>query len=127
MATKEHTGSAPAVDASSAPVANAAPRNNGNSPDKWAEVAFPMKRRGDRSSIKVSHPSYWQHRAAAALHGWAEHAHHTGKPMQLTAEQYYAALVAASTTPARNGEYVPHFPALSPHASFARRLAQLAS
>lgn len=38
----------------------------------------------------------WQHAAAAALHGWAEHEHHEAKPIQLSADDYKAALLAAS-------------------------------
>ncbi|HMI91568.1 MAG TPA: hypothetical protein VK509_09410, partial [Polyangiales bacterium] len=51
----------------------------------------------------------WKHAAAAALHGWAEHAHHEGKPMELSADDYAAALKAAEG-PNAEGEYVPHAP-----------------
>lgn len=92
-------------------------------PDHWARIAFPVTKRGNLSALP--HPNYWQHKAAAALHGWAAHEHHAGAPMQLTAEAYYEALVAASK-PNKSGEYIPHFPALSPHAPFAIRLAEFA-
>lgn len=39
----------------------------------------------------------WQHAAAAGLHGWTEHAHHAGEPIQITADAYKAALLAATT------------------------------
>lgn len=38
----------------------------------------------------------WQHNAAAALHGWAEHEHHEGKPLELSRDDYKKALLAAS-------------------------------
>lgn len=38
----------------------------------------------------------WQHNAAAALHGWAEHEHHEAKPLGLSLDDYKAALLAAS-------------------------------
>lgn len=56
----------------------------------------------------------WKHAAAAALHRWVEHAHHTGRPMVLSAEDYAAALKAAEG-PDKTGNYAPHAPALSPH------------
>jgi hypothetical protein len=62
----------------------------------------------------------WKHAAAAALHGWAEHAHHEGAPMELSAEDYAAALKAIEA-PNAKGEYVPHAPALSKHAAIAQR------
>lgn len=85
------------------------------------------------------------HAAAEALHGWREHEHHEGAPIQLTADEYTAALKAASAPVTRvaddverNGEkysngadinshkaaelgvpvvtdYEPHPAALSPH------------
>jgi hypothetical protein len=62
----------------------------------------------------------WKHAAAAALHGWAEHAHHTGKPMELSAEGYEAALKAVEG-PGKSGDYEPHPAALSPHSAIAKR------
>lgn len=38
----------------------------------------------------------WQHNAAAALHGWAEHEHHEAKPVDLSLDDYKKALLAAS-------------------------------
>src|SRR6187399_247431 len=35
------------------------------------------------------------HQAAATLHGWLQHAHHTSKSMELTQADYLAALKAA--------------------------------
>lgn len=81
-----------------------------------------------------------QHAAASALHGWVEHAHHEGKPIELADDDYAAALAAAfkpvtraldksgkptgepvdSHKAAADGiptftDYEPHKPALSPH------------
>lgn len=80
------------------------------------------------------------HAAAAALHGWPEHAHHEGAQIQLSEDDYKAALQAASKPVTRavdkdgktTGEpldsheaaakgvptitdYEPHKPALSPY------------
>lgn len=49
---------------------------------------------------------------AAVLHGWREHEHHEGGPIQLTREEFEAALAAA--LPAQ-GDPEPHPPALSEH------------
>lgn len=38
----------------------------------------------------------WQHNAAAALHGWAEHEHNEAKPIELSLDDYKKALLAAS-------------------------------
>ena len=45
-----------------------------------------------------------QHAAAAALHGWAEHEHHEAKAIQISADDYKAALLAASAPVVRAGE-----------------------
>lgn len=98
------------------------------SPEEWARVGFPMQRKGgsDAHPRMVSHPNFWQHKAAAALHGWSEHAHHEGAPIKLTADEYYGALVAA-TKPAPDGNYLAHLPALSPHGHVAKQLAAFAA
>lgn len=80
-------------------------------PDQWKAVAFPRSGKKGRA-----HASLWQHNAAAALHGWDKHAHHEGAPMQLTGDDYFYALVAASEPTGKAGDYVPHPAALSPHA-----------
>lgn len=80
-------------------------------PEQWKAVAFPASGKKARP-----HVSLWQHNAAAALHGWAKHQHHAGAPMQLTGEDYFAALVAASEPTGKAGDYVPHPAALSPYA-----------
>jgi hypothetical protein len=54
------------------------------------------------------------HAAAAALHGWDAHRHHFGEHLYLTARDYEAAIVAATTTPEGEREPVPHRAALSP-------------
>jgi hypothetical protein len=54
----------------------------------------------------------WRHAAAASLHGWSQHEHHAGKPIQLSDADYEAALEAASAP--KGVSYEPHKPALSP-------------
>lgn len=99
----------------------------------------------------------WQHQAAAALHGWGGpgltegHEHHEGKPIELTADDYKRALLAASAPVTRalvdfskgdlkgkkgevidshkaaefgipvHTDYEPHSPALSKHAAHAKK------
>ncbi len=97
--------------AAAAETAPSVPAAVTQAPEEWAAQAFPpVGAKRDRN-----HPSLWQHAAAAALHGWAEHAHHAGAPMRLSAEDYFAALVAASE-PDTQGNYRPHPGALSRHA-----------
>lgn len=55
------------------------------------------------------------HEAASSLHGWAEHAHHVGKPLELTRRDYEAALEAAAKPRKGERRLRPHQPALSPH------------
>lgn len=62
----------------------------------------------------------WQHNAAAALHGWADHAHHAAAPIQITAKAYRNALRAAAE-PDAVGNYLPHPAALSPHCPHTRK------
>jgi hypothetical protein len=112
------------------------------SPEHWAQRAFPMRRQGgtDAKPRMVSHPNFWQHKTAAALHGWADHAHHEGKPIEITGEAYYNALVAASEPKPQKrvekyldasgkeasrevpmpSQYVPCWDALSPHSHIAK-------
>lgn len=60
-------------------------------------------RRGDVAVTSVNGQTVdmglfsWQHNAAAALHGWAEHEHHEGKPVDLSLDDYKKALLAASS------------------------------
>jgi hypothetical protein len=84
----------------------------------------------------------WQHAAAAQLHGWGLHEHHAGQAIELSLDDYKAALLAAAEPVTRlvnadgspgepltpdavaklNGRkptashYEPHKGALSPHA-----------
>ncbi|MEM9693009.1 MAG: hypothetical protein AAGA56_10720 [Myxococcota bacterium] len=51
----------------------------------------------------------WEHRAAATLHGWDLHAHHAGRPLELSLDDYEAAISAASAA------RPPHAAAVSPH------------
>jgi hypothetical protein len=60
-------------------------------------------RRGDVAVTSVNGQAIdlsvysWQHNAAAALHGWAEHEHHEAKPVDLSIDDYKKALLAASS------------------------------
>lgn len=71
--------------------------------DEWRAAKFPP--------VKHGVDPVWQHNAAAALHCWAQCAHHTAKPMALSEQDYDAALAAVLTTDAR-GVPTPHKPAL---------------
>ena len=57
----------------------------------------------------------WQHRSAAALHGWEQHKHDTQEPMKITEEDYQAALKAIEGQPPLE----PHKGALSKHCKHA--------
>jgi hypothetical protein len=61
------------------------------------------------------------HASAVVLHGWRQHAHHEGKPILLSREDYLAALaatqVAHDVTADEPDAYRPHLPALSHHKS----------
>jgi len=112
-------------------------------PDQHAEALKAVKTvtrsarvNGEPKQFKLYH---WQHAAAAALHGWAQHAHHEAEPIKISRKDYEAALKAASYpvtrvvgadgTPgeqiesyeaAKKGvptvtDYEPHKPALSIH------------
>lgn len=52
------------------------------------------------------------HNAADALHGWNSHAHHAAAELELTEDDYRAALAAAMPD---KGNPRAHRPALSPH------------
>jgi hypothetical protein len=54
----------------------------------------------------------WAYAAAAAVHGWREHAYHDGAPMQLSLKDYQAAIEAAVNF---TGAVKPHTAALSKH------------
>jgi hypothetical protein len=80
------------------------------SPREWAAVKGHI--------VKPKKPGQaehfgWQFAAAETVHGWREHAHHTGAPMQLT-EQDYDAAIAAVCNP--KGNPIAHTPALSQYA-----------
>lgn len=89
------------------------PKADGNlSPTAWRDLLFPVSERGE------PHRDSWKHGAAAALHGWDLHRHHTGQEMQLSRADYDQALTAAMTMVAVEGQpgafsYVPHAAALS--------------
>ena len=62
---------------------------------------------GKRPRVRVPH---WQHAAAAALHGWGQHAHDEQAPIMLSESDYTKALEAAESNPPK-----PHKGALSKH------------
>jgi hypothetical protein len=105
-------------------------------PDEWcAELGLiklgkKSKPNKDGSRIQITQDvPAWQHNAAGALHGWSLHAYHTGKPLLLTVADYKAALKAAEGPALKDGKvidpkaepYVPHKPAMSPHAPWAKK------
>lgn len=73
---------------------------------------------GHRKRIRNPHPGRTiddvAHAAAATLHGWREHRHHTGSPMALSRADYEAALRAAQAPAPGKSRIEPHGPALSP-------------
>jgi hypothetical protein len=111
-------------------------RATGNAVEKKSGLRFG----GGRPDKDLTYS--WQHAAAAQLHGWAAHEHHTGAAIALTRVDYEAALKAAAEPVTRyatedgqlgalldqqavarlNGtkpttsRYEPHPAALSPHA-----------
>ncbi len=88
----------------SAPSGEALPSAETRTPDEWAREYFPASDKGRL------HPRLMNHGAANGGHGWALHEHHAGAPMQLTREDYLAAIRAALTSP-----FAPHPAALSPY------------
>lgn len=54
--------------------------------------------------------SGYLHSAAAVLHGWSEHQHHAGGPIEITEDAYRAAIKAVDVSPCKPAEA-----ALSPH------------
>lgn len=107
-------------------------------PDEWCRELFPARRVNPRSERTRPHAELWKHAAAEALHGWREHAHHEGKPMELSRADYEKALEAACEpkapkdkpaagkpgeppVPPPRASYQPHAAALSKHAPKARK------
>jgi hypothetical protein len=80
------------------------PQTQQKSPDDWAKSLYPPDSR-----------ERWRHDVAAAAHGWRQHAHETGKELQLSQEDYTAAVDAASS-----GKL--HEPALSEHSPAKTRI-----
>lgn len=78
------------------------------------ELAEATGRTFVRQNPKATIPNA-AHAAAAAIHGWKDHAHHTGEAMRLSLEDYEAALQAAAEPPEGKRHLVPHAAALSPY------------
>jgi len=84
------------------------------SPLEWAEALGLIRhlRTAPTSHDKKDIP-HWTHACAAALHGWKQHAHHSGGvEMQLTEADYRAAL---ATVDGPIPPYKPHAAAKSQH------------
>lgn len=69
----------------------------------------PSERRSPREHARVYGVPPDIHAAASALHGWAQHEHHAGEPIMLTASAYLDAVGAAADGAP------PAMAALSPH------------
>lgn len=86
------------------------PRADKKSPDDWMHALQKFKvgpKVGTRPRVKIP---FWQHNAAAALHGWKQHQHDTPEPLLLTEKNYLAALAAVEKP-----HLMPHPGALSPY------------
>ncbi len=87
--------------------------------DEWADLKFPTNKKGHRPR------GFAHHAGAAALHGWALHAHHENAAMVLSEGDYDAAIEAAKApkpagkpttdNPLPREAYKPHRAALSKH------------
>lgn len=97
-----------------------APQSSGQKTvDEWANVKFPADKKGRRPM------GFAHHAGAAALHGWAAHAHHENAPMELSEADYDKAVEAAKApkpagkptkdNPLPREAYQPHRAALSKH------------
>lgn len=92
-----------------------APKAELRSPDEWARAKgqwIEFKGVVDPELGNGSHYT-WQHACAAVMHGWREHEHQAGAPIQITEADYLAALDAAAP---KVGHPKRHGPAASPHA-----------
>lgn len=106
-----------------------APKESGKLPvNEWATIKFPPNKKGHRPA------EFAFHSGAAALHGWAEHAHHENSAMELSEADYDKAIEAAKkpkpaakpteSNPLPREAYVPHKAALSKHSPAAKRAAE---
>ncbi len=57
----------------------------------------------------------WRYAAAETLHGWREHEHHAGAPIQLAEEDYDGAIEAVSAPVGNPTPYLPAESQYSPH------------
>lgn len=76
------------------------------SPESWAAELLPQTTTA--TGRVMLHAERWRHDVAAILHGWTEHAHHAGAPLEMTRDDYELALLAVDDS-------TPHGPALSAH------------
>jgi hypothetical protein len=103
------------------------PAEDRKSPREWAVELGNLKLRKLPAEVSGALTECYSgpHNSAAILHGWKQHAHHEGSPIQLTRAEYLAALeatqIAHEVVPGATGEernaYRPHQAALSPHKS----------
>lgn len=112
---------APKPQAPVAPPVTATPLEHGLATGNLRRIAQPVAFGGPGESPTPgqelasvdAHGNATLHAPAEALHRWRQHAHHAGAPIQLTREDYLAALQAAAS-PDASGNYRPHAAALSP-------------
>lgn len=100
---------------SDSPEETKAPKGRAKKEEKPAEVSKPKLPTVDQHKAKLPAKQKFLHAAASALHGWHEHEHHEGSPLELSADDYAAALEAAAHRDLETGRYVPHPAALCRH------------
>lgn len=81
-----------------------------HSPEYWMQRLQRYKLGPKRGKLPRMAVPHWQHNAAAALHGWGQHAHDEQAPIQLTESDYTKALKATESNPLK-----PHKGAISKH------------
>jgi len=72
---------------------------------EWRDRKFP------RTATGRMHRDAWKHGATEALHGWRKYAHDAAAELQLS-EQDYDAAIDAACKQGPSGHYEPHQPAV---------------
>jgi hypothetical protein len=105
-------GDKPSDESKEAPLADKGPKRL--PPNDWAKArGYLLSPNVTANEVLGTGPHWdWKHAAADAMHGWKHHEFHAGAPLLLTAEDYDAAIKAA-TKP--EGHPEQHAPAVSPH------------
>lgn len=106
--------------AEQSPPEDKAPKGRRKPEEKAPTVKLPSV---NDHKAKLPPKQRFLHAAASALHGWHEHEHHEGSPLELSAEDYAAALEAAAHRDLETGRYVPHPAALCKHMADRRAAA----